>query len=43
MLIASEALLLFPLPDPFAILRTSEANRFHRFLPGWNAFGDWFG
>lgn len=34
---------LFPLPDPYAILRNQEANRVHRFLPGWNAFGDWFG
>ncbi len=44
MLIACEALLhLFPLPDPYSLLRTSEASRVHLFLPGWNAFGDWFG
>jgi len=44
MLIACEALLhLFPLPDPYSLLRTSEASRVHLFLPGWNAYGDWFG
>lgn len=44
MLIALEGLLhLFPLPDPYALSRTSETTRVHLFLPGWNAFGGWFG
>jgi len=44
MLIALEALLhLFPLPDPYALRRSSETRRVHRFLPGWNVYAGWFG
>ena len=37
------ALHLFPLPNPYASSHGSASSRVHKFLPGWNAYGGWFG